>query len=437
MKRIRPLNRPKISMRTAAAIISIALLATTGLSHAQSPLPPNQNQSNAGLPPANSGSDNAATVLLLGDSLSLCGFGKRLDEHFRQTPEVAKATFTYVTCGTNPLSWLKERPYTSVKTHCGFWSIESVPGSQPKELEDVYGMRRGSTPKAHPVPKLEDLLVQIRPDVLIMQTGGNLFDLFQDRKTVRPDRDATALKKYLAPFISKAIAPSSSLRKIYWVASPTSGRVSKTIQDFVVEQVRTHLGALGTVIDSRSLISYPYHHMEPDHEHFVGADMDLWADKVFEIIKTDLSAQPLASLKPLSQMVPAPTSSPAEAGPLPGKPASPALQVSARLVFKSKPMQVEEFLPYQESMISFVYDVREVLDGEYSENQILVMHPAFIGLRKQSLRKYRIGRTYRLQLRELEGTPWSTVKRRDDSGRIDLEPYIQVGDEAKYPETAR
>jgi hypothetical protein len=382
--------------------------------------------------------DNRATVLILSDSLGLCGFAKRLDEHFRESPQVAKATFTYVACGTNPLSWLKEKPYTSIKTRCGFWSIESVAGSaQPKVLEDVYGMKRGSIPKVHAVPKLEDLLVQIRPDVLIMQTGGNLFDLFPDKKTVRPDRDGPALRKYVTPFIARAAAPSSSLRKIYWVASPTSGRVSKAVQDFIVEQVRGHLGSFGKVIDSRTLVSYPYHHMEPDHEHFVGADMDQWADKVFEIIRNDLSAQALASLKPLSEMTAAPAPSAGETVAGTEKPEAPTLEVSARLAFKSKPMRVEEFLPYQESMIAFVYEVRKVLDGEYEDKQILVMHPAYIGLKRQPLRKYRIGKTYKLQLRALEGTPWSTVKRRDDSGRIDLEPYIQISDEAKYPESAR
>jgi len=113
------------------------------------------------------------------------------------------------------------------------------------------------------------------------------------------------------------------------------------------------------------------------------------------------------------------------------------VNLSARLVFKSKPMSVEEFLPYQESLVGYVYDVRRVLSGRYNESQVLVMHPAYIGLRKQSLRKYKIGKAYRLKLHQLEGTPWNTVKRKDDSGLIDLEPYIQVEDENKYPGTSR
>src|SRR6188472_1014223 len=61
-------------------------------------------------------------VLILGDSLALCGFGKRLDERFREDPKVG-STYTYMACGTNPLSWLKHKPYTSIKAPCGFWSI--------------------------------------------------------------------------------------------------------------------------------------------------------------------------------------------------------------------------------------------------------------------------------------------------------------------------
>src|SRR5438309_5670981 len=69
-------------------------------------------------------SSNGAKVLILGDSLALCGFGQRLDERFRKSPLV-KATFTYITCGTNPPSWLKGRRYTHIQTHCGFGSIVS------------------------------------------------------------------------------------------------------------------------------------------------------------------------------------------------------------------------------------------------------------------------------------------------------------------------
>ena len=128
--------------------------------------------------------------------------------------------------------------------------------------------------------------------------------------------------------------------------------------------------------------------------------------------------------------MPAPSPPIAEASKAPG------LVIRGKLVSRSKPIQRKELLPYEEFLVGFIYDVKEVIQGEYSDKQILVMHPAYIGLRKQSLARYHIGRTYHLQLRELEDSLWSTVKSKDDSGRIDLQPYIRTQDEARYPENA-
>jgi hypothetical protein len=409
------MSHARFSKRLAIAAISIAIPSLA------------QNTPTPAEPPRD------LTVLILGDSLGLCGFGKRLDQKFRADPRV-KSVFTYCTCGTNPLSWLKEKPYAHIQTHCGYWSIESLPDSHAiKEVRDVSGMTRGHRPTSHPVPKLDDLLAKIQPDILVMQTGGNLFGLFSGREKVKPDHDASMLRKYLVPFVKKAITPPSKLRKIYWVAPPTSGRVPGEVQEFVFQQTQNDIGTITQVIDSRKLITYPYKHMEPDKEHFIGEDMNKWTDKVWGEIDGDLSAQSWSDVRPLSESiarlatVAAPSATPATA----------SLIVKAKLVSKTKPIRREELLPYQEFLVGFVYDVEKVIAGDYGEKQILVMHPAYIGLQPQSLGKFRIGRTYELQLRGLDGSIWSTVKSKDDSGRIDLEPYIRIQDEARYPKSAQ
>jgi hypothetical protein len=375
--------------------------------------------------------DGKLNVLILGDSLALCGFGKRLDERFRDHSQV-NATFTYMACATNPLSWLKQKPFTEVKTQCGFWSIESAEGSpQPREVQDTYGIKRNQAPKPRLVPKLEDLLQTVDPDILVVQTGSNLFGLFPDAKTVRPAKDAPALKKYLLPFKQMAIKPPSKLRKIYWVNPPISGRVSKEVQDFVFENVRENLAPAATVIDSRRLVTYPYQHMDPDKEHFLGAQMDEWADKVFDVVQRDLSSQSIAALKPLHETLPAETIK--EAAPPAEPPTAQTLTVEAKLVFKSEPMPLKELLPYQESLVSFVYDVKKVINGSYTEKQILVMHPSYIALKKQPLDQYRIGKSYKLKLQPVEGSLWDTAKTRDDSGQVNLQPYIRTDDKGKHP----
>ena len=235
------------------------------------------------------------------------------------------------------------------------------------------------------------------------------------------------------PFVKKAITPPSKLRKIYWIAPPISGRVSGEVQEFVFAQTQKGIGGLTDVIDSRKLISYPYKHMEPDKEHFVGEDMNRWADKVWTDIDRDLSAQSWSDVRPLSESIAklAPVAAPS------ATPATASLVVKGKLVSKTNPIQKEELLPYQEFLVGFVYDVEQVTSGEYGEKQILVMHPAYIGLKPQSLDKFRIGRTYELQLRPLDGSLWSTIKSKDDSGRIELEPYIRIQDEARYPKSGR
>src|SRR5258707_2734315 len=383
--------------------------------------------------PASADQPRDLTVLILGDSLGLCGFSKRLDQKFRADPRV-KSVFTYCTCGTNPLSWLKDKPFTHIQTHCGYWGIESKPDSHGmKEQRDTYGEPSGHRPASHTVPKLDDLLATIQPDILVMQTGSNLFELFSGREKVKPDRDTPMLRKYLVPFVKKAITPPSKVRKIYWVAPPTSGKVSNEVQEFVFAQTQKDIGSVTHVMDSRKLISYPYKHMEPDKEHFVGEDMNRWADKVWAEIDRDLSTQTWSDVRPLSESIAklAPVATPS------ATPATAALVVKGKLVFKTNPIRKEELLPYQEFLVGFVYNVEQVTSGEYGEKQILVMHPAYIGLKPQSLEKFRVGKTYDLQLRPLDGSLWSTIKSKDDSDRIDLEPYIRVQDEARYPKTAR
>ncbi|MCX8512133.1 MAG: hypothetical protein ORN83_10245, partial [Chthoniobacteraceae bacterium] len=70
---------------------------------------------------------------------------------------------------------------------------------------------------------------------------------------------------------------------------------------------------------------------------------------------------------------------------------------------------------------------------EYKESELSVMHPAHVRLNPQVLSKYKIGRTYTLDLIDFEGSPWEAIKRSEDTGRIELSPYIRREDEARFP----
>jgi hypothetical protein len=377
-------------------------------------------------------------VLVLGDSLGLCGFGKSLDARLRTHKNVS-AVATYMACGTIPSSWLKNGPYSGARTACGFWSIEPTPGGTLSETRDTYGMARGHKPASHPVPKIENLLDSFQPDILVMQNGTNLLSLFSDGATVIPARHDAQLRAQLTPFLHTVTTRSESLKKIYWVAPPTSGRYSKATQDFLLEKISTYGGGAWGVLDSRTLVAYPYRMPMPDKEHFIGRDMDTWAEGVFKTIAADIEAAAIPKKTVAEQRrvsVPAPVpAKPAEHGQRASQRGQ--IEVRARLLRKSTPLRQEQILPYQESVVSNLYAVESVLQGSYSEKEVLVMHPAHIRLQAQSLAQYKVGQSYQLTLTELDGSPWESIKRSDSSGRLELLPYIRVEDEARYPSANR
>jgi len=179
------------------------------------------------------------------------------------------------------------------------------------------------------------------------------------------------LRKYMVPFVKKAITPPSKLRKIYWIAPANLRARFSDVQQFVFDRTQKDIGSVTNVIDSRKLISYPYKHMEPDKEHFVGEDMNRWADKVWAEIDRDLSAQSWSDVRPLSESIAklAPVAAPS------ATPATASLVVKGKLVFQNEPDSEGGIAANTRNfLVGFVYDVEQVTSGEYGEKQILVMH---------------------------------------------------------------
>jgi hypothetical protein len=423
------IGRSKFGLsRSAAGATVIGAILGVLLLFASQPLAAQIGAETEALPPVSASPAPKLKVLILGDSMSLCGFGKRLDTLFRRDEEVS-AVYTYMACATIPATWLTRGSYTNAKTYCGYWSIATVPGkSKPSEFVDGY--ERGHVPKAYRVPKLERLLSTIQPDILVLQTGTNLFGIFRDGKTVRSDVQGPILRRLVEPFFATATTLPSPLKRIYLVGPPISGRVSREVQQFLFDELGTLTLNRAVLIDSRGMVPYPYRTMARDHEHFFGKQMDEWADAVFASIKGDMDAVHVASLPKWSQLS---GESLSQATPTNDHDLKGTLTVKAQLAFKSKPLQVDQLLPYQESLVAFVYNVQKVVTGSYSGTEILVLHPAHIGLKPQPLGKYVIGKTFLLRLDPVDITPWNTVKTNDETGRLDLVPYIRKEDEGRLP----
>lgn len=383
-----------------------------------------------------------SSVLIIGDSMALCGFGQRLDGYFRSmgVPDV----FTYMACGTQPLSWTMLKNYEYAKTRCGFWKIETQKDAAPLSFQDTYGMSHGHKPDKYDVPKIEELLETKRPDILIVQLGNNLFDLL---KGTNYSRMGPMLQPYIAPFLAKVANSPTPPKRVFWVSPPETERIARPAHDILVERLSATAGDWLKVIDSRLLLKYPYRNLQPDKQHFFGPDALLWADGVFNIIKSDLEMSPLSNLPPVPAIPPhasptptpnsppSPTpqaaASPSKISHQPPPPSHPTLYVKVSLESIIEPFTKEEIAPYNESLVGFVYRVRQVISGDFKGTHLVILHAAHIDGKRQSLNGYYINQTRKFRLIPIEDTPWVTLKAKDDPRYVDMDRFISEEDNLK------
>jgi hypothetical protein len=171
--------------------------------------------------------------------------------------------------------------------------------------------------------------------------------------------------------------------------------------------------------------------MGPDKEHFWGEEAIQWADRVYEIVATDGLDETLWKLPRIYDTEEARDFLNPEQN-LAGQD---AIKLRAKLVSITACPEVEKVAPYQELLVGYKYSVEEILEGAYSAKELLVMHPAYIGLKTQKIESV-IGTVHTLAVKKLTGaSPWASVRRMEASASLDLDPYILVEDESKHPDS--
>ena len=362
-------------------------------------------------------------VLILCDSMGLNGFADELDACFRACPGVARV-HTIAACGTNPLSWMKRAPYNSASTHCGYLRIESTDDAGGITVErDIYGIPSGHKPGGHRVPKIEDLVSAIKPDILVFQSGNNFFDLFQGSQS-DPAKSCARMRTYLAPF-RQWVAEAPDIRHFYWVSPPQAGNVSAEVQKAVFDTIREEIEPMGKVIDSRQITRFPYQAQSEDQMHFWGEEAFAWGRDSFRLIAADLGKQrPPKSSAPLVEIRRAiPVEDPAE------------ILVRVRLEKLTPIPEPSSFAPYGDVLVAGLYRVVKVLSGSYEEKRIVIVHPAYINHQPQDLSRLRSKwRSQEYLVRELNSDSlWATVRRQDSVAPFDLAHYVIAADEARHP----
>lgn len=374
-------------------------------------------------------------VLILGDSMALSGFADTLDECFRSCPGVT-SVHTVICCGTNPLSWLKAAPYANAKTRCGFLEKKTTLDGV-KEIRDIYGMKKGHKPAAHVIPKIENLVSALQPDIIVFQCGNNFFDLFHKGKPIT-EKSGIVMRAHVTPLVKWITANAPSVKKWYWVTPPEAGNVTTEVQAFIVDTIKQSVDGYAVMIDSREITSYPYPMQDRDRMHFWGQACNDWGRDTFRLIAKDLAEVKMAEMPSLVSIAaeralaaattPAPEENVVEA--------KAKIRLRAKLVSTSTAPPPEKLTTYGEYLVVYLYDVVEVKSGEYSEKQLLMLHPAYIKKEPQDLSQLKVGETYEMDVVELEHISlWSPVRRSETADdHYDLFPHMLIADLGRHPD---
>jgi len=292
-------------------------------------------------------------------------------------------------------------------------------------------MTRGHRPSAHVVPKIEDMLERIKPDIIVFQNGNNFFDFFKKGQIIKEETHGQLIRAHVIPLIRYLANNGSSVRKLYWVSPAQAGNVTPEVQQFIFDSIKHEVIKIGVMLNSREITSYPYTNQARDKMHFWGKAALDWADDIFRLIATDLTINDINACPVLTKRdvaIDTPPATVAKEG---------TVELRLRLKAKTKVPSQETFFPYGEFLVGYLYDVLEVRAGKYDDKELLILHPAYIKHVQQDLSRYKLKQELIVRVSEIaEDSLWATVRRRDSVGPPELFPYMLGTDLARHPDQA-
>jgi hypothetical protein len=197
-------------------------------------------------------------VLMIGDSLSVGGFGEAVREHLEQEFGRQNVAF-FASCGSSPESWLQDEKVFYTK--CGY--REKTPTT------DVYAdYHKGKRPPAMATPKIETLIERYKPTIVIVQLGTNWMD-----QTLSDDY----IRHVLARFV-RAVHDGGT-RRMIWIGPPDSSRFSK-VQSRIYRLIEQSTPRGDPVIDSRRFTRYVMGKTGGDGVHYNSESGAAWAKPV-------------------------------------------------------------------------------------------------------------------------------------------------------------
>ena len=194
---------------------------------------------------------NINSILFIGDSHSVRTFGNHIFSHLQLINPERSEVHSYASCGSSPHQWLN-----SWNTHCGYKERHFTPWTTD-QLPPFYEER-------HTTPLLSDLLQHHRPQLVVVEIGGNATGLTQ-----------AGLNSSVRRFLNLI---TQSGAKCIWAGPPEAmnngvrpipaNRIGVGLDVFYA-RLRVALGRRCTLYDSRP-ITPPLLSRGGDGIHFVG-----------------------------------------------------------------------------------------------------------------------------------------------------------------------
>ena len=195
-------------------------------------------------------------VLFLGDSLAIGAFGRAFDQELR---DAGFEVYTSVAGGATPYYWLKE--YPSVSIDITYW--ERTPTSERR------------LPAIGAVPKVETLMARWNPDIVVVQTGTNLYASLRSNKRSKEAnvREVESLTEKTCRAVT-----ADGQRQLYWITPPDAHvkRYPQALQDEMLSITQRVAGQYGPVFNSYQVTSYDEPYPQSDGIHLAASASSRW-----------------------------------------------------------------------------------------------------------------------------------------------------------------
>ena len=346
-------------------------------------------------------------VIYLGDSMSLGAFGTTLDKRLR---EAGLEVYTSVTGGATPETWLKE--FESAEADIGHWNKTPTTDQRFKTLAAV--------------PKLEDLMTQIHPDAVIVQTGVNLYSTLRSKRMSREEAVAK-----VESFILKMVhAVTSRGAKLYWITPPSSHpeRYDFELQTLMLDVMQRGVGRSGRVFNSYAVTKFTDPYPETDGIHYGPTEAAAWGERVAAdalpfLLKGKAAAPPPVLAEPAKAEVRR-AKVVKEDPPAEEKPS--AFTAEIKLLRKSEFTAAE--ITYNNGLAIYEWEILRIIKGNFSARKVLVAHAVVRNRRMTSECNLKLGRTYIVELVPLSTYPsiqrWDTVDKISDDNDFTRSIFI-------------